>query len=60
MPFVNNEGIYFFQGNNEKIRVFKKESYVICAIGKKTPMKLVEAKTTGNCQAAIVLLVEQT
>lgn len=27
---------------------------------KKTPMKPVEAKTTGNCQAAIVLLVEQT
>lgn len=27
---------------------------------KKPPMKPVEAKTTGNCQAAIVLLVEQT
>lgn len=33
----------------------------MCHMKKKTPpMKPVEAKTTGNCQAAIVLLVEQT
>lgn len=31
----------------------------MCHMKKKTPMKPVEAKTTGNSQAAIVLQVEQ-